>query len=32
LRLAKNPIRTAAATATGSTHLHMPPVYVCLVS
>jgi hypothetical protein len=29
--LARNPIRTAAAAATGSTHLHISPVYVCLV-
>jgi hypothetical protein len=28
LRLARNPIRTAATAATGSTHLHMHPVYV----
>jgi hypothetical protein len=31
LRLARNPIRTAATAATGSTHLHITPVYVRLV-
>jgi hypothetical protein len=32
LRLAMNPIRTATTTAPGSTHLHITPVYVCLVA
>jgi hypothetical protein len=31
LRLAMNPNRTATTTATGSTHLHIIPVYVRLV-
>ncbi len=32
LRLARNPIRTATTTATGSTHLHIIPVYVRLLA